>query len=130
MGAGLSTTAKARGHVHRTLRAPRHLLTLPILLAERSDKHFVALPKYSTRREIGRKLAWPSYDDRGMLTMLLSPGEMTKPQSFEHPRNREGKTTWHLNVPGFPDESKQRARTLADDIVAALGSLRVFYYKP
>ena len=28
MGAGLSTTAKASGHTHRTLRAPRHLLTL------------------------------------------------------------------------------------------------------
>ena len=104
---------------------------LTILRAERSDKHFVALPKYSTRREIGRKLAWPqNYDDRGMLTMLLSPGELTKPLRFEHPRNREGNTTWHLNVPGFPDESKQQARKLADDIVSALGPLRVFYYKP
>ena len=34
MGAGLSTTAKASGHTHRTLRAPRHLLTLPQSLAE------------------------------------------------------------------------------------------------
>lgn len=104
---------------------------LTILRAERSDKHFVALPKYSTRREVGRKLAWPqNYDDRGMLTMLLSPGELTKPLAFEHPRNREGNTTWHLNVPCFPGESKQRARKLADDIVSALGPLRVLYYKP
>ena len=29
MGAGLSTTAKVSGPTHRTLRAPRHLLTLP-----------------------------------------------------------------------------------------------------
>ena len=29
MGAGLSATAKVSGHAHRTLRAPRHLLTLP-----------------------------------------------------------------------------------------------------
>ena len=28
MGAGLSTTAKVSGHTHRTLRVPRHLLTL------------------------------------------------------------------------------------------------------
>lgn len=104
---------------------------LAILRAERSDKHFVALPKYSTRREIGRKLSWPkAYDDRGLLTMLLNPGEMTNPQPFEHPRNQDGKTNWHLNVPGFPADSKRRARELADDIVSALGPLRVFYYKP
>lgn len=29
------------------------------LQSERSDKHFVALPKYSTRREIGSELGWP-----------------------------------------------------------------------
>ncbi|MDE2795450.1 MAG: DNA double-strand break repair nuclease NurA [Gemmatimonadota bacterium] len=104
---------------------------LTILRAERSDKHFVALPKYSTRREIGRKLGWPRpYDDRGMLTMLLNPGELTQPLGFEHPQDSQGKPTWHLNVPGFPDEEKRVARELADDIVSALGPLRVFYYKP
>ncbi|MDE0718011.1 MAG: DNA double-strand break repair nuclease NurA, partial [Rhodospirillaceae bacterium] len=55
-----------------------------ILRAERSDKHYIALPKYSTRREIGAELAWPeSYDDRGMLTMLLNSGELTKPRPLE-----------------------------------------------
>lgn len=104
---------------------------LTVLRSARSDKHFVALPKYSTRREVGRKLNWPkSYDDRGMLTMLLNPGELTKPQRFEHPRNREGSVTWHLNVPGLPGESRRRARELAGEIVSALKPLRVFYYKP
>ena len=104
---------------------------LTILRAERSDKHFVALPKYSTRREIGRKLGWPkNYDDRGMLTLLLNPGELTKPAAFDHPQDSQGNATWHLNVPGFPAESKERARELADGVVSALGSLHVFYYKP
>ena len=104
---------------------------LTILRAERSDKHFVALPKYSTRQEIGRKLDWPkNYDDRGMLTLLLNPGELTKPVAFDHPQDSQGNPTWHLNVPGFPDESKERARELADGVVSALGPLRVFYYKP
>ena len=101
------------------------------LQSERSDKHFVALPKYSTRREISRELGWPAtYDDRGMLTMLLNPGELTKPRLLEHPRDSGGNITWHLNTQRLPDESKRQAAELASEIVSALGNLRVFYYKP
>ncbi len=91
----------------------------------------MALPKYSTRREIGRELGWPeSYDDRGMLTMLLNPGEMTKPHLLEHPRDSEGNITWRLNTRRLPDDTKCRAGELANQIVSALSRLRVFYYKP
>ncbi len=104
---------------------------LTILRSERSDKHFVALPKYSTRREIGRELGWPeSYDDRGMLTMLLNSGELTKPRLLEHPRDGEGNVTWHLNTQRLPATVKPQAAELADEIVSALRPLRVFYYKP
>lgn len=101
------------------------------LKSERSDKHFVALPKYSTRREIGTDLGWPeSYDDRGMLTMLLNPGELTKPRTLEHPRDSDGNVTWHLNTQRLPTTVSRQATDLADEIVAAVGSLHVFYYKP
>ena len=104
---------------------------LTILRSERSDKHFVALPKYSTRREIGGELGWPErYDDRGMLTMLLNPGELTKPHPLEHPRDSEGNLTWHLNTQRLPASVKLRATELTDEVVSALGPLRVFYYKP
>ena len=104
---------------------------LTTLRSERSDKHFVALPKYSTRREIGRELGWPeSYDDRGMLTMLLNPGELTKPHLLEHPRDSEGNISWHLSTRRLPAKVKRQAAKLADEIVSALGPLRVFYYKP
>ena len=104
---------------------------LTILRSERSDKHFVALPKYSTRREIGRELGWPErYDDRGMLTMLLNPGELTKPRPLEHPRDSEGNLTWHLNTQRLPASVKRQATELTDEVVSALGPLRVFYYKP
>ena len=104
---------------------------LTILRSERSDKHFVALPKYSTRREIGRELGWSeNYDDRGMLTMLLNPGELTKPRPLEHPQDNEGNITWHLNTQRLPASVKRRATELADEVVSALGPLRVFYYKP
>lgn len=104
---------------------------LEILEARRSDKHYVALPKYSTRREIGRRLRWPkSFDDRGILTMLLNAGELTQPQPFDHPLDGQGEASWHLRVPGVPEASKRLASGLADRIVSALRPLRVFYYKP
>lgn len=104
---------------------------LEILRCERSDKQYIALPKYSTRREIGTLLGWPAgYDDRGMLTFLLNPGELTKPIELEHPRDREGNVTWHLNTGGLPAEVKNQAHELADEILSALQSVRVFYYKP
>ena len=104
---------------------------LVALQSERSDKHFVALPKYSTRREIGTELNWPqSYDDRGILTMLLNPGELTKPRQLEHPRDSEGNITWHLNTSRLREEVKSQAAPIAEEIVGAMESLQVFYYKP
>ena len=104
---------------------------LTTLQSERSDRHFVALPKYSTKREIGVKLGWPeSYDDRGMLTMLLNPGELTTPRQFEHQRDNEGNITLHLNTGRLPAELKPKAAEIAGEIVSALAPLRVFYYKP
>lgn len=104
---------------------------LVLLRAERSDKHYVALPKYSTRREIGAALGWPpSHDDRGMLTLLLNAGELTKPLPLEHPRDQAGNVTWHLNTGGLPAELRRQASELADEIVSALGAVHVFYYKP
>ena len=104
---------------------------LEILRSERSDKHFAAFPKYSTRKEIGKKLNWPSSsDDRGMLTMLLNPGEMTKPCLLEHPRDTKGKISWHLNTQRLPQETRAAAEELAEKIVSALGNIYVFFYKP
>jgi hypothetical protein len=99
---------------------------LTILQAERSDKQYVALPKYSTRREIGAALGWPQgHDDRGMLTLLLNPGELTRPRSLEQPEQE-----WHINTGQLSGAVKSRADELAKKIVAALSCVKVFYYKP
>ena len=101
------------------------------LQSERSDRYFVAFPKYSTRREIGTQLDWPdSSDDRGMLTMLLDPGEITKPTPLAHPRDQEGNITWHLNTELLPEEIRDTATAIATKAIAALKSLQVLYYKP
>lgn len=98
---------------------------LTVLRAGRSDKNYVSLPKYSTRREIGRSLNWPrEHDDRGLLTLLLQAGELTCPMPLEQPERE-----WHLNWRGVSDR-QERARELATEIVDALGQIFVFYYKP
>jgi hypothetical protein len=104
---------------------------LVMLRSERSDKQYVALPKYSTRREIGSEVGWDAaHDDRGMLTLLLNPGELTRPRLLEQPRDHEGNITWHVNTGRLPQSVKRRAGELADEIVSALGVVRIFYYKP
>jgi hypothetical protein len=104
---------------------------LVLLRSERTDKQYAALPKYSTRREIGTMLGWPAeYDDRGILTLLLEPGEMTKPVQLHHPRDKQGNITWHMNTERLPAELKTRARELAEEILAAVSAVHVFYYKP
>lgn len=102
-----------------------------MLYSARSNQHYAALPKYSTRREIGRVIGWPgTYDDRSMLTLLLQPGELTRPQSLEHPLDAMGQPAWHLNIEPLPPPIRQQAEMLKNDILAALQNIRVFYYKP
>lgn len=122
----LRSTEEFLGHCIEYLTA-----YLTLLRSERSDKHYAALPKYSTRREIGRALGWPpSHDDRGMLTLLLNPGELTMPIQLDHPRDQQGNVTWHLNTGQLPSEIRKQANELADEIVSALLPVHVFYYKP
>ncbi len=99
---------------------------LAILHSERSDKHYASIPKYTTRREIGRELDWPAgTDDRGMLTLLLNPGELTRPRTLEKPEQQ-----WHLYTGTLPAALKKQVDELASKIVEALGHIQVLYYKP
>jgi len=71
-------------------------------------------------------MGWPGeYDDRGLLTLLLQPGEYTKPQRLEQPEQQ-----WHLNTGRLPKVASSSAGELAADIISALTDVFVFYYKP
>ncbi len=92
-----------------------------ILRPQRSDKHYVGLPKYSSRREIGKILqSSNALDDRGLLTFLLQAGELTRPLRLEPPDQ-----PWHL-----PGNLEARAGSPAAEIIAGLGEIFIFYYKP
>jgi hypothetical protein len=97
-----------------------------ILRSERSDRNYVGLPKYSTRREVGRHLGWSTqHDDRGLLTILLNPGELVTPLPLEQPAE-----AWHLGTNSLPPGVKDAAAKLAEEITSLLGIMRIFYYKP
>lgn len=97
-----------------------------VLASARSDRCCVAVPKYTTRREIGKVLEWPeSHDDRGLLSSILSPGEFTHPQPLQSPNQ-----PWHMNLALVPDEDQSNAEKLHETIVRLLGEIHIVYYRP
>jgi len=97
-----------------------------ILQCARADRQFVGMPKYTTHREIGEQLGWDeAHDDRGLLSSLLRPGELTKPQRLHQP-NQE----WHLNVLNVLGAKSGQAEELFDIARSALSRVHVFYYRP
>lgn len=88
-----------------------------ILEARRSDKLWVGIPKYTTKRELGEKFSWPAhYDDRAILTTILYPGEFTSPISLTPPSQ-----PWHLKLP---------TGGVNRDFDGILRRIHVIYYKP
>ncbi|HHV96836.1 MAG TPA: DNA double-strand break repair nuclease NurA [Clostridiaceae bacterium] len=98
---------------------------ISILTGIRSDKHYVAIPKYSTRREISKLMNWNiKQDDRGLLTAILRPGEMTRPLPLEKPAQ-----PWHLNTKAIPNIGS-KASVVEKQIIDALYHVYVCHYKP
>ncbi len=97
-----------------------------VLASHRSDRCWVAVPKYTTRREIGESLGWPeAQDDRGMLSSVLSPGEFTRPRRLQPPKQR-----WHLDLSSVPQNDRSEAEHLKETIVRLLDEIHVIYYRP
>jgi hypothetical protein len=93
-----------------------------ILESFRTDKLWVSMPKYTTRREIGKKLNWPAhYDDRAIFTTILSPGEFASPILLDQPSQ-----PWHLRLPSNIKDIER----LRDEVLLAINRLYVMYYKP
>jgi len=118
-------------HLHTTV----HLLDqvtlvleayLTVLASTRSDRCWLAIPKYTTRREIGQEMGWPNaYDDRGLLSFLLEPGEYTSPRVLQQPSE-----PWHLDLTPLTPAIRQTAERMVDKITSSLGEIQVVYYRP
>ena len=117
----LHTTAHFLDQVTSILEA-----YLTILASTRSDRCWLAIPKYTTRREIGQQMGWPdTHDDRGLLSFLLEPGEYTSPRSLQQPTE-----PWHLNLDPLRDAGKETPDRIAEKIISSLGEIQVVYYRP
>lgn len=91
-----------------------------ILAGKRADRITVAIPKYSRRNEISESIGLYDYDDRGLLSLVLSPGEFTSPT----PLVKEGGGKWLTSK--LPDDVKD----LVEEIENLLSKAYVAYYKP
>ncbi len=101
-----------------------------VLAAPRNDRQWVAVPKYTTNREIGKRFNWPeSHDDRGLLSSVLEAGEYTFPTLLHQPTQ-----PWHLNtslVDEFADVvEREEINILVERVIQSLGSIHVLYYRP
>jgi hypothetical protein len=95
-----------------------------ILTSARSDHYFAGFPKYSTRREICDFLKWKGpYDDRGLLSLVLRAGELTRPTPITQPEQ-----PWHLSASKLRN-SESIAKSVAR-ILDGLNQIYVFYYRP
>jgi hypothetical protein len=97
-----------------------------ILKSVRSDRICCALPKYSTRREIGEKYDWEkSFNDRAVLTHVLDASECTTPLPISRPN-----APWHLNTKPFNPDEFQNIDNIEKQITESLSVIHVMYYKP
>lgn len=101
-----------------------------ILCSTRSDKFWIGMPKYTSKRELGERMNWPpTYDDRSLLTSLLKSGEYTNPVPYKQPKEEKSRSDWHL---AFPKSLRNDSTCtqLWTEILAAVHRLHVVYYKP
>ena len=94
----------------------------------RNDRQWVAIPKYTSRREIGEKLGWPdSHDDRGLLSSILEPGEYTSPALLST-------YSWHLGtavVNDFTDVAiPKEIDRIVEQVLQSLNRVHFLYYRP
>lgn len=123
--ANYAPSLKLSGHLRTRARAGMAAY-LEILQSRRADKCWVFSPKYTTNRELGIRLGWPeSYDDRGLLSMLLEPGDYSRPIALQAPESE-----WHINTNAVPEADRKAAEELETKVAAELKNVVVIYYKP
>lgn len=91
-----------------------------ILRGKMTDRVVVAVPKYSQRNEICKYVGMGDFDDKGLLSLVLAPGEYTEPAPME----KYGGGKW------LTAEMPSDSGDVVQDIENALSEAHVTYYKP
>lgn len=93
---------------------------LEILKSKRTDRIFLGIPKYTSRKEISiHTLHLPGYEDRGLLSFVLDAGEYVGPKKISPFKERWPQDRFLGNLNEFFDE-----------ISSASENLYVIYYRP
>lgn len=97
-----------------------------IVCSNRTDKLWVGIPKYTSKREIGNLFNWPEhFDDKAILTSLLHAGEYITPVRYEQPNEK-----WHIGIYGLKKYYKPEYEKKLEEIISTIDNLHVCYYKP
>lgn len=98
-----------------------------VVLSQRSDRIYLGVPKYTSRRELAHLLDLQvNLDDRALSTLLLRPGEFIGPVPMESPF--EGGWSGYYLADRYLDAEARHAKS---EVEAALAErIRVVYFRP
>ena len=94
---------------------------IKIVLSKKTDQIFVAVPKYTTRQEITHNILKlnSNYEDRGLLSFVLKPGEVVEPIPAEM-----GTQKWYI------EKAPSNSEPLIKNVIRYLNEICIFYYRP
>ena len=91
-----------------------------ILLSKKTDQIFAAVPKYTTVNQISHDiLNLNGFEDRGLLSFILKPGEFVGPFKIKQPR-------YERNFGYFPSDTIEQIKR----IISAINDVNMVYYRP
>ncbi|MBD3172267.1 nuclease [Candidatus Bathyarchaeota archaeon] len=93
--------------------------TRTIIEASRSDKIFVAAPKYTTKKELSQFLQMEDYEDRGLLSFVLESGEYVGPISKSV-----------VSKPWEIEKISSEYKNFVSSYMRQIRSLKIIYYRP
>jgi len=94
---------------------------IKVVLSKKTDQIFTAVPKYTTRQEITHKILKlnSDYEDRGLLSFVLKPGEVVGPIPAEMGTQR-----------GYVENTPSDSEPLIKSVIQYLKEICIFYYRP
>jgi len=94
---------------------------IKILSSKKTDQIYAAVPKYTTRQVITHKILNlnSNYEDRGLLSFVLKPGELVGPLNVQKFAYR-----WYIEKPPLKSEP------FIKKIIDYLDELCIIYYRP
>jgi hypothetical protein len=100
-----------------------------LLTAERADRIWVSVPKYTTKREIAERLQIDQQlDDRALCTLILNPGEFIGPVPLGRPTKDSSGWEGYFLTPKFLSPDAVDAKKKVERML--MEGIRVLYFKP